>query len=334
MTEQSGEFDIIRRFFAPLTRDFSGAYSLLDDAACLDVPPDQQLMITTDCLVAGVHFFDTDPADSIAAKLLSANLSDLASMGATAQVYTLAVAWPQPVDVEWIRVFAEGLELSQQQYGVHLIGGDTVASPSPLTLTVTAMGTVAKGKGLLRSTANGGDLVYVSGTIGDAALGLDILNAGREGVSGLDATDAESLIARYRTPTARCRLGQHLVGIASACIDISDGLLSDLGHLVKASGVQVDIHLTDVPLSEAARRMITDSPLSAHRILNGGDDYELLFTVPPEQETTLIELSKKLGIQLTSIGILSVSQSDKEDVRVFDGNGTLLSLENTGYRHF
>ena len=334
MNDKPGEFDIIRRYFAPLAKGYAGAYDLRDDTARIEVGPDQDMMITTDCLVAGVHFFDTDPPETIATKLVAVNMSDLASMGAKPHVCTLATAWPQGIQSKWIERFAVGLQKAQQQYGFHVIGGDTVATSGPMTLTLTAIGLVTKGRGLLRSTAAGGDLVYVSGTIGDAALGLDLLQDNQVAESLLGQNEHDFLVSRYRQPTARVELGLELAEVASACIDISDGLIADLGHLVEASGLNAEIQLDNIPMSAPAQKLISSGLFPQHRIFAGGDDYELLFTVPAGKQEQVSTLLHKNITSLTKIGMITDREEGVAAIRLLDSNGMDVKLKNTGYRHF
>lgn len=329
-----GEFEIIRRFFAPLAADAPGAYGLTDDAAALEVPPGHSLVVTSDALVAGVHFLATDTAADVAAKALRVNLSDLASMGARPVAYTLALALTRKIGVEWLEAFAASLAADQARFGIHLVGGDTVATPGPLTLCITAFGSVASGTELRRSGARPGDAVFVTGTIGDAALGLIAL---QKGLAGIDAVDREALAARYRRPTPRTACGPRLIGLAHAAIDVSDGLLADLGHICETSGAAAVIEAARVPLSAAARAALGTGAGSWRDILSGGDDYELLFTAPTDAEPALAVISRALDLPITRIGrIVERISADRPDrlVGVLDAAGRPMILETSGYRHF
>ncbi len=242
--ERPDEFELIARYFAPLAKGEAGALGLIDDAALLTPEPGKRLIVTTDTLSAGVHFpADSSPADT-AARLLGVNLSDLAAMGAAPWVYTLALCLPEDWQVSYVEAFAAELERQQETHAIHLVGGDTVVGKGPLTLTLTAFGTVDEGREMKRSGAGDGDQVFVSGTIGDGALGLKVLQGE---IDGLAAVHGEALLARYRRPQPRVQLGQHLSGLASAAIDVSDGLVADLGHVAKASAQDAVIEAGRVP---------------------------------------------------------------------------------------
>ena len=323
----SDEFTLIARHFAPLAAE-PGAFGLTDDAAVLSLPPGHQFVVTSDCLLADVHYrSEDDPAD-IAAKVLRANLSDLAAMGATPHAYTLAAAFPDTIDEDWIAAFAAGLAADQERFAIGLIGGDTVMTPGPLSLTVTALGVVPDGQAILRSTAKSGDIIYVSGTIGDAALGLKYL------LGHLDTVDASSgaaFVDRYLRPRPRTELGPKLVALATAAVDVSDGLVADLGHICRASGVDSTVRATAVPLSESAQAAIAGNPDLANEILIGGDDYELIFSAPPGASAALARLARELDVPLTAIGDLRTGSGI---VEVIDAAGETMVLESVGYRHF
>jgi thiamine-monophosphate kinase len=323
-----GEFQIIARYFAPLAAKAPGALGLTDDAALLDVPAGCRLVVTTDAMVSGVHFLPDDPADAVAAKLLRVNLSDLAAMGAEPVGYTLVVAFSPEIDEPWLAAFARGLAADQERFGIFLLGGDTVATPGPLTLSLTAMGTVPEGRELRRRGARPGDLVCVSGTIGDGALGLKVL---RRQLPNLPAHLREFLAGRYRYPTPRLGLGARLRGVASAAMDISDGLIADLAHICETSEVAAVIEAEKVPLSEAARAALAlDASLFVPAVLAGGDDYELLFTVSAGAADGLEKLAAAAGLPLTVIGRIEAGRG----VTAVDRNGTALDTGAGGYRHF
>ncbi len=316
-----GEFDFIERLLRPLSEGFPGALGLRDDAALIDVPSDRQLVVAKDALVAGIHFLPDDPADLVAGKLLRVNLSDLAAMGAEPLAYLTAIARPADLPDAWLEGFVRGLERDQKAFGLHLVGGDTVSTTGPLVLSLTILGLVPRGRALRRDGARPGELVCVSGTLGDAALGLRILR-------GLAAPDelAFPLVERYRIPQPRLALGRALYGLASAAIDISDGLIADLGHLLRASGVGARIEAAAVPLSPPARAL----PGARQSALCGGDDYELLFTLPADREPLLAVLSARLELPLTVIGRTRAEPG----LDVVDERGAPVHLERSGWRHF
>ena len=313
------EFDLIARHFAPLASGAPGAFGLTDDAALVEVGAGRRLVVTKDMVVAGVHFLADDPADLVARKLLRVNLSDLAAMGAAPRAYLLAIALPRDVDDSWVAGFAAGLGVDQEAFGVHLIGGDTVATDGPLTASITALGEVGADHALRRAGARPGDTVYVSGTLGDAALGLLVR---RGALPELDADAQASLVDRYRLPRPRLDLGQQLQGVASAAIDISDGLVADLGHVCARSGVGAEVEAGRAPLSPAARSALEASPELMASVLTGGDDYELLFTASSVDGLTAVP-------PITAIGRIT----DGSGVRVLDNEGAPMTFPSAGYRH-
>jgi thiamine-monophosphate kinase len=322
-----GEFDLIARYFAPLAAGEAGAFGLTDDAAVLMPGPGMAVVATADAMVAGVHFLPDDPPDLIARKLLRVNLSDLAAMGARPRAYLLTTAFPEAIDEIWLAAFAEGLAADQAEFGIHLLGGDTVSTPGPLTLSLTALGEAVDGAVLRRAGARPGDTVYVTGTIGDAALGLDSL---RGHLGGLGPRQAEYLAGRYRLPRPRTDCGPRLLGLAHAALDVSDGLVGDLGHICKESGVAAVIEAARVPTSEAADEALAADPDLLVRILTGGDDYELLFAAPPDAEAEIAALGAALNLPITPIGRCEPGQG----VRAVDRDGAALEgLGEGGWRH-
>ena len=324
-----GEFGRIARFFKPLASGFPGARGLADDAAVFGIPPDQELVVTTDAMVAGVHFLPDDSPGDIAAKLLRTNLSDLAAMGAAPYAYTLVTALPKTVDEEWLAGFAAGLGKDQVRFGIALAGGDSVSTSGPITLSVTAFGLVPKGGAVPRWGGRPGDRLFVTGTIGDAALGLQIAFGKLEVTD--DSARAE-LLRRLRRPDPRTTLGPHLVGLATGCLDVSDGLVADLGHLCEESGCAAILESARVPLSDAARTVIGNDPLRFALALTGGDDYELLFTAPAEAAPALAALSTETGVPVTAIGRLE--EGPAGSVAVTDQQGRALDLPTRGWDHF
>lgn len=326
-TVRSGEFELIARYFKPLAAGRHGAFGLTDDAALLGVSDGADRIVTTDALVEGIHFRSDDPPDRIGRKALRANLSDLAAMGAAPEVYTLALRIPDERDDDWIAALARGLAADQARYGVTLIGGDTVGGGAdgdsgPTMLSVTAIGRLARGPALRRGGAAPGDDVWVSGTIGDGGLGLRVCNGE---AAGLDPAQRRFAIDRYQLPEPRVELGPALVGTATACLDVSDGLVADLGHLARASGLAAEILLADVPWSDAAA--VADYP-ETERIA-AGDDYELLFTAPPERRRAVEAAAGGAGIPVARIGGMQPGGG----VLVLDRNGRPLAVPRTGWRH-
>jgi thiamine-monophosphate kinase len=321
------EFALIARHFAPLARRAPLAYDLKDDAAVLRPPLGYDVVLTADCMVAGVHFFADDDPGHIARKLLRVNLSDLAAKGATPMGYLLTAGFPPTIKEDWIAAFAAGLGADQREYGIDLLGGDTVASPGPMTFTIAACGRVPCGSMIRRSGAKAGDHVYVSGSVGDAALALAI----RKGqIAPPPAADAAFLRGRFLLPEPRLGLGQGLIGVASACIDVSDGLIQDVGHIAATSKVGCEIWSASIPLSPAAAAIVAAEPARLAELAAGGDDYELAFTAPPAAEQRIAALSAGLGVTVTRIGRVRVGQG----VVVLDPQGAPMDLKRTGYRHF
>jgi len=319
-----GEFERIETYFAPLAADFAGALGLLDDAAILSPGPDQSVVVTTDTIVEGVHYIGDEAPDLIARKLLRVNLSDLASMGAVPYAYTLNVAFPHSVSDDWLEAFAAGLRADQREFAVHLAGGDSVSTRGPTVLTVTMYGLLPRGSEVRRSGAAVGDWVFVSGTLGDGALGLKVA-AGELALD--DERDSAELADRYRLPRPRTALGARLRGVASAMADISDGFLADLGHIVEASGVGATVDLEDIPLSRPAAALIERDPKWWETVLSGGDDYELVFTC--KDPSAIERVSIETGMALTCVGRIDAEAS----VVVRDGDGQRVRFAKLGYRH-
>lgn len=322
-----GEFELIHELFAPLATD-PGALGLTDDASVFSLPGGTEAVITKDVMVEGVHFLPgTDPA-RIAQKLIRVNLSDLAAMGADPMGYWLGVQLRKDNAREWLTAFVEGLKADQAVFGLSLMGGDTVSTPGPIALSLTAMGTVPKGRALKRSGAQPGDIIYVSGTIGDGVLGL---RAAKGELPDLDPTDRDYFLSRLECPTPRLALGRALRGLASAAIDLSDGLAADAGHVAGASSACLMIDAEAVPLSGAARRVLAKGLTTLEELLSGGDDYELLFMVPASRAVDVAGLSA--DVPVIAIGEVTAGAG----VQV-SRNGTPLRFPTGraggGYSHF
>lgn len=314
------EFALIARHFLPLAGE--GALGLGDDAALLDPPAGRQLVLAADAMVAGVHFLPDDPAGTIGRKLLRVNLSDLAAMGAAPLGYLMTCAFPRGTGDDWVAGFVAGLAADQREFGLAVLGGDTVSTPGPATFSLTILGTVAPGAALRRVGARPGDEVWVSGTIGDGALGLLSL-------TGRLAPDAH-LAERYRLPRPRLALGQALAGIARAAMDVSDGLAQDLGHLARAAGCGAVIEAAAVPLSDPARAALAADPGLLPRILGGGDDYELLFAAAPGDADRVRAAAAATQTPVSRIGRFL----DGAGVAVLDASGGPVELPVAGWSHF
>ncbi len=315
------EFALIRKHFQNLTAVAADvALGIGDDCAVLRPGPGEELAVTTDTMVAGRHFDPAARAEDIGWKSLVVSLSDLAAMGARPRWFVLALTLPQ-VEEAWLERYAQGLKAAADKGGIALVGGDTTAGP--LSITITAMGTLPAGKALRRSCAKPGDLVCVTGTLGDAALALQLGLATR--CAHFDA-DREFLKARLNRPTARLDAGHKLRGLAHAAIDLSDGLAGDLQHILAESWVGAEIEADKLPQSEAFQRL---APRASRLSLQaaGGDDYELCVCIPPE---SLAEARRKLDVPLTEIGRIT----REPGLRWFDPRGNLLKVELRGYNHF
>ncbi|WP_300304033.1 thiamine-phosphate kinase [Ferrovibrio sp.] len=325
--QRLGEFELIARYLAPLAADAPGAYGLRDDAAVISPRLNEDLVVTTDAMLEGIHFLIEDGATRIARKLLRVNLSDLAAKGASPVGYQLVLGLPERLaNDEWLRAFCNGLEQDQKAYGFPLYGGDTVRSPDRLMLSVTAFGSVPVGGMLRRGMAQAGDDLYVTGSIGDAALGLETkLNHRLFPSAAMMFFDA-----RLHLPTPRLAFGQGLRGLAHAAMDVSDGLVQDAGHIAEASGLRAVIHAATVPLSLATRQAVQDDQSLLQTVLTGGDDYELLFAVPPQAGRDVAALAGRVGLAATRIGTLESG----EGVSVVDAAGHSVPLAQGGFQHF
>ncbi len=303
------EFGLIARHFRPLAGP--GGLDLLDDAALLAPPPGRELVLTVDAMVEGVHYLPDDPPDLVARKLLRVNLSDLAAKGAQPLGYLLTVSAPRGTGEDWFAAFAAGLAADQAAFGIALLGGDTTSTPGPFSLSLTAIGHVAPGRMIRRAGARPGDGVWVTGTIGDGALGLRAIRG--------ELPDPDGALAdRYRLPQPR--LGVARADWVRAAMDVSDGLVQDLGHLCRAGGVGAAIEAGLVPLSPAA---CAAGLAWRETCLTGGDDYELLLAVAPEN-------AARLPPGLTRIGTFVAG----DEVRVVDEAGRRLTFERGGWSHF
>jgi len=326
-TGADSEFGLIERLFAPLS-DTAHGLDLIDDVGLLPEVQGRQC-VTSDMIVAGVHFLPDDPPDLIARKLIRVNVSDLAAKGATPSACTLSAAFNTARDVSWIEEFTAGLAEDLRAYDLSLVGGDTVRTPGPDSFSLTATGSVPKTGLVLRAGAQPGDNLYVTGTIGDAGLGLMIL----QGELGTVALGRRTpLVGRYHLPQPRLGFGHSLPRFASAALDVSDGLVADAGHLARCSDVALEIEAERVPLSTSAGRMIKGRDDLKVRLLGAGDDYEILFTAPPDAADAIADAAGASDTPVTRIG--AVGAGEAGTVTVVDGKGTSIGIPNKGYRHF
>ena len=325
----SREQQLIRDIFAPLTAQEPGAFGLRDDAAMLTPGADDGLVVTADMLVAGGHFLPDDPPDLIARKALRVNLSDLAAKGADPRGYLVSLALTGETGREWVQGFADGLAHDQGIYGCHLLGGDTVRTPGPLTVSVTAIGNLPDGRMIQRAGAMPGDLIYVSGTIGDGALGLAVHN-GDAVPGGLNCGELDDLRQRYLLPQPRVVLAAAVREHASAAMDVSDGLAGDLTLLCDVSGVSAEVAVGQVPLSLAAAKACGADPQWLERALTGGDDYELLICVSPFGRDPFERSAGDAGVAVGKIGYIV---EGKEPPVFRDQGGRPYRFENLSYSH-
>ena len=314
------EFDLIRRHFTRAAK--RAVLGVGDDAALLTMPAGSELAVSTDMLVSGVHFFDGADPNALGHKALAVNLSDLAAMGASPRWATLALALPE-VNESWLTAFSAGFFALADLHQVDLVGGDTTRGP--LNISITVGGEVPVGAALRRDGAKLGDEIWISGSLGDAALAL----AGCKREVAIAQADKASLNERLNRPTPRVELGVALRGVAHAAIDVSDGLVADLGHILQRSHCGGSVEFADLPQSVVFARYGATAT-AIHCALAGGDDYELCFTAPPTQRDAILALAAKLGLPLTRIGRIETDLG----LRVRDTHGNPIDLVSTGFEHF
>jgi thiamine-monophosphate kinase len=325
----SGEDSLIARYFKPLATD-PGAFGLNDDAAILSAHGDE-IVVTTDAIVEGVHFLPDDPPDTIARKALRVNLSDLAAKGAMPTGFVLTLAL-RHTEEAWLKPFAHALGWDAIQFGCPLLGGDTVSTPGPLMISITAFGRVASGRMVHRTGAKPGDLVVVTGTIGDAALGLDVLKRGKAAAAlAEDAAAREMLVGRYRVPQPRTALAKAVRDHAHAAMDVSDGLAGDLAKLCEVSGVSAVIEAANIPLSAAASDLLGRGVVGVEAIVSGGDDYEILCAIPQASLEAFKQAAQTAGVAIAVIGKIVPGSSSP---RFLDRQGKEIALPLMSYSHF
>jgi len=325
-----GEEALIR-LLAPLASDAPGAFGLADDCALIAVEPGTQLVLKTDPVAEGVHFFGDDAPEDIAWKALAVNASDLAAKAARPLGYLMALSFPEAPTSPWFTRFVAGLKAAQTAFGCHLLGGDTDRRPGPITIAITLLGTVAARGMVRRGTAQPGDVLFVSGTLGDAFLGLALRKeAALSGRWGLASEEAQHLIQRFLRPQPRLALASALRAHASAAMDLSDGLAKDLVRMCNASGCAGSVRLADVPLSAAAAKAAAADPALAVRMVTAGDDYEVLTAVPAANADAFRSCAVADGILVSPIGSMRAGSG----VVVEDDDGRPLVLDHLGWDHF
>ena len=329
--EGSGEDRLIARFFRPLATD-PGAFALTDDAAILAPPAGCDLVLKADAIIGGVHFFADDPADLVAKKALRVNLSDLAAKGAKPLGFLLSLALSPAVGADWLAAFARGLKEDAEHFSCPLYGGDTDRTPGPIMISIAAFGAVPHSTMIKRKGARPGDRVVVTGTIGDAVLGLALLrdpDAARR--LGLDQAMQDHLVGRYRLPQPRNAVAEIMRRYAKASMDVSDGLAGDLAKLCRVSGVNALIEAARVPLSDAVRVALSHDPAQFERLLSGGDDYEVLASVAPDRVAALIAEAAAAGVVVTEIGRIEAGRGRAD---FLDGEGQPLQFARAAFSHF
>ncbi len=314
------EFNLIEKYFAPLAAP--EGLSLLDDAACVPSRSDYDQIFTKDVLVAGKHFFPDDNPKDLAFKAVSVNVSDLAAKGAEPAFYMLGLSLPSSVSEQWISEFSQGLAEAQEFYNIGLLGGDSTSTHGPVTVSVTAIGYVPKGMMIKRSGAEIGDLVYVTGTLGDAACAL-------QGLLG-NCEPVDDLLPAYYRPEARYNIGMELRDIATSAADISDGLLADAGHIAKASSLGISIFLDKIPVSLSVQNLVKANSNLCNQVWCGGDDYELIFTASENKFSEIEALANENAIKITEIGKVTNGLG----VELIDNIGKKVQVTHKGYQHF
>jgi thiamine-monophosphate kinase len=327
---ESGEDRLIARYFKPLARH-PGALGLVDDAAVLSPPPGHELVLKIDAIVGGIHFFEDDAPETVARKALRVNLSDLAAKGAKPAGYLLSLIIPKGIDHRWLEGFARGLAADGRRYGCPLLGGDTDRTTGPVTISIAAFGTLPWGTMVRRDGARVGDSVIVTGSIGDAALGLKLRHdTGAARRYGLDGAMRRHLAARYLVPEPRNALAEVLRRHASGGMDVSDGLAGDLGKLLRASGVGADIEVARVPLSKAARAAVRAEPALIETVLTGGDDFEVVATIPRARLKSFVAAARRTGVPVAEIGRIT----REAGARFLDAGGRQLRFARSSFSHF
>jgi thiamine-monophosphate kinase len=323
----SAEDRLIARHFRPIATH-PGALGLSDDAAFIKPPAGCDLVLKTDAIIGGVHFFPDDAAHTVASKALRVNLSDLAAKGAKPLGFLLSLALPKETGDDWLADFANGLRGDAVLFGCPLFGGDTDRTPGPAMISIAMFGSVPEGTMVRRAGAKPGDLVFVSGTIGDGALGL-LVRRGDAGAT-LEPAHRQHLISRYLLPQPRNALAEAVRTHASASMDVSDGLVGDLAKLCRVSQVAAVVEVARVPQSDAAKAVIGSDPNLRETALTGGDDFEILCTVPPDRAESFRAAAKAANVPVTEIGVIAAG----EGVQFRDAQGKALTFKHTSFSHF
>jgi thiamine-monophosphate kinase len=324
------EFEIIKKYFLPLTNSAKESGLLKDDAAIISCPKGKELIISKDLMVQDVHFTKSDGAYNIASKLLKSNLSDLAASGSQPKYYMLGFS-SNNIDEKFIGEFCRGLKNVADEFKLDLIGGDSVRTKDKLCFSLKIFGEAPKGKSLMRKNAKKGDLVFVSGNIGDAFLGLSLL---QKKIICENQDHQKYLINRHLQPTPRIKLGMELVKQKiKTAIDVSDGLFADLRHICEASNLSATINQDSIPISPAAKFVLSNNNIQPNQLFSGGEDYELIFTAGKNKQIKIEALAKKLKIKITQIGFLKEPESDPK-IELFDSNKEEIEITKHGWEHY
>ena len=326
----SNETELVQTYLAPLAAGAPGAFGLTDDAALIVTEPGFDLVVSTDPVIAGVHFFADDAAADVAWKALAVNISDLVAKGAMPVAYTMALAFPDAPRRDWMAAFSAGLGVAQAAFGCTLIGGDTDRTPGPLSISITAFGKVPHGQMIARGGAKIGDFVFVTGTLGDAALGLKLRQSLEALGTSMTADARQHFLSRYLRPRPRLETVPLLRQYASAALDISDGLVKDAGRLANGANAALSIETRHLPFSIAAEQALAGDASLITTLVSGGDDYEILFAVPSEKHEAFIAHARLHGTVISEIGRLTSGTG----VTITLPNGHPLAIHNTGYDHF
>jgi thiamine-monophosphate kinase len=330
-TRIQGEEAIIQEFLAPLAAGYPGAFGLKDDCAVLTPAAGHDLIVKTDPIAAGVHFFPDDKPEDIAWKALAVNVSDLAAKAATPRAYVMALSFPEAPARDWMQRFAAGLAEAQRAFGMHLIGGDTDRRPGPVSITLTVFGEVPSGRMVQRGTAHAGDRLLCTGQLGDSALGLALIkDPSLTARWGLTAAETAHVKQRYWRPMPRLEARDVLRDVASAAMDLSDGLMKDCGRMCAASGVGARLATRDLALSPAAAKIVRAEPSRWQDVVAGGDDYEILFAVRPDRIARLVAEAAKRALPICAIGDVIPGSG----VTITAPDGQPLVLDRTGWDHF
>ena len=327
----AGEEDIIQGYLAPLAAGMPGAFGLRDDCATAAPSPGCEFVLKTDAIASGVHFLPDDPSADIGWKALAVNVSDLAAKGARPHGYLMSLAFPAAPTRDWMAEFARGLADAQRAFGIGLLGGDTDKRPGPLTITPMVIGEVPVGRMVRRGTARAGDILCVSGTLGDSALGLSLRQDATLGERWrLSSGDRDALVARFLRPQPRVTLASVVLAHARASMDISDGLMKDLGRMCRASGVGADVDYAKLPLSSAFRSALAAAPDAAGHALFAGDDYELLCAVPWLELDACLAAAEAAGVPFSPIGVFT----ERRSIALRSADGRILEPAGAGWDHF